>query len=99
MTGGGQRRRRRGWRSVEVAVPPTLGEVLDAVAALRRQSSPQAASSLLLAGLAEARADPIVQAALAARRGSTGLHVVRGAGPVTDGHGTQSAGRPNGESG
>jgi hypothetical protein len=51
-----------------------LADVLDALAVLGRQSPEQAAASLVLAALANAQRDPIVQATMRSpRRG--GLHV------------------------
>lgn len=66
-TGGGPRRLR-------VTVPPELAEVLDALALLGRQSPEQAAASLVLAELANAQRDPMVQATMRSRRRG-GLHV------------------------
>ena len=60
--------RRRPLR-VTVTIPPRLADVLDGLAALCGQSPAQAARSLVRTGLAEARHDPAVQAALSTRRG------------------------------
>ena len=65
-SGGGPRRLR-------VTVPPGPADVLDALAMLGRQSPEQAAASLVLAALANAQRDPIVQATMRSRRRG-GLH-------------------------
>ena len=65
--GGGPRRLR-------VTVPAGLADVLDTLAMLGRQSPEQAAGSLVLAALANAQRDPIVQATMRSRRRG-GVHV------------------------
>lgn len=64
----------RGRRRLRVTVPPGLADVLDAVAMLGRQSPEQAAASLVLAALANAQRDPVVQETMRSRRRG-GLHV------------------------
>lgn len=58
----------RGRRRLRVTVPPGLADVLDAVAMLGQQSPEQAAASLVLAALANAKRDPLVRETMRSRR-------------------------------
>ena len=72
------RRVRRRPLRVTVVVPPRLAEVLDGLALLCGQSPAQTARSLVAASLVEARHDPAVQAALAARQDRVRLRAIDG---------------------
>lgn len=67
----------RGPLRVRVTVPPTMLDVVEALAAISGRSLHEEVQALVTEALREARAEPLVTETLRARARGSGLYVVR----------------------